>query len=287
MKIGIQYSTNNGFALRWGEETYKKLKKAGFDCVDFDLTKTETIFYADNDKVWKEAALNEVSRAKQAEITIHQVHGPWQWPPKDYTEQDRAERMEKMKKSIEVTAFMGCKYWVVHPIMPCYVDDVGTPDEQKTWDINLEFMTELLAHAKKYDVTICLENMPFKNFSIAAPADILRFVKTINDENFKICLDTGHLPIFNKDLSIYEEVKSLEGELKVLHVHDNKLVGDEHLLPYFGLIDWQQFSKALNEIGFDGVVSLETMPSTNLNGELFDKVTEMYALIAKDIATNF
>lgn len=40
------------------------------------------------------------------------------------------------------------------------------------------------------------ENMPFKNFSLSKPCDILRFVKAIDDENFKICLDTGHVAVF-------------------------------------------------------------------------------------------
>ena len=41
-------------------------------------------------------------------------------------------------------------------------------------------------------------------------------------------------------------------------VHDNDGVNDLHWLPYTGVIDWEDFSSSLDEIGFEGTVSLET-----------------------------
>ena len=38
--------------------------------------------------------------AEAAGVSVHQVHGPWRWPPQDGTEEERAERMEKMKNTI-------------------------------------------------------------------------------------------------------------------------------------------------------------------------------------------
>ena len=87
-------------------------------------------------------------------------------------EEDRKERMEKMKKSIRYTAVLGCKYWVIHPIMPFGVCEKDTEDAQKTWDMNIEFMSELLKVAKEVGVTICFENMPMLQFSLAKPDKI-------------------------------------------------------------------------------------------------------------------
>ncbi len=55
---------------------------------------------------------------------------------------------------------------------------------------------------------ICFENMLMREISLATPADILKFVKAINDDNFKICLDIGHVAVFN-DLVPGDEVRRL------------------------------------------------------------------------------
>ena len=284
MKTGIVFSLYGGVKKRWGEEGYKRLKEAGFSCLDFNMISTETELYTLPFEEVKEVLAKEKKLMDAAGIEIWQMHGSWRWPCKDYTKEDRQERMEKCKRSIEVAAFFCCKYWVIHPIMPFYVDDIDTADEIKTWDYNIEFMTELLSFAKCYNVTVCLENMPFKNFSLSKPRDILRLVKTINDTNFKICLDTGHIAACDAGLSIYDEIKSLGDEIMVLHVHDDRYCKDAHLLPFMGNIDWQGFTKALKEIGFKGVLSLETAPPMALKDEVFEKMYCVYAGCAKQLA---
>lgn len=94
--------------------------------------------------------------------------------------------MEKMKTSIRACSYMGCKNWVIHPIMPMGVNDRGIENEKKTRDMNKAFMTELLACAKEYGVVIRLENMPMTGFGIGYPLDILSFTEEMNDDNFKI-----------------------------------------------------------------------------------------------------
>ena len=105
-------------------------------------------------------------------------------------------------------------------------------------------MRELLKTAKEYDVILCLENMPFLDFSLSAPQEILKIVKEMNDDHFKICLDTGHVSVFG-DLSVGDEVRRLNKEIRALHIHDNKFGIDSHYMPFFGKIDWKDFSKSL------------------------------------------
>lgn len=286
MKIGLQTNTFNkkGYG-RWGEDTYKKMKENGFDCSDFDMCDTDTILYTGSREEAETLILREKKLAAEAGIEISQVHGPWRWPARDKTEEDRCERMEKMKESIRLTALLGCKNWVVHPIMPYGVEEIGTEDAQKTWDLNIEFMTELLKTAKEYDVTVCLENMPMLKFSMAKPEDILRFVKTINDEHFKICLDTGHVSVFN-ELKLGDEVRRLGKEIKVLHVHDNRFSMDLHLLPSFGIIDWEDFAKSLKDIGFDGCFSSEAIPIKEYSDSVYERFSKLEITILKEITAN-
>ena len=282
MKIGFAINTISPEETKWGEKTYKKLAELGFECIDFQMANTETRLYSMNDGELIEFAENEKKLASASGIEIFQAHGPWRWPPRDLTEEDRAERMEKMKRSIYISHLLGCKNWIVHPIMPFGIEDIGTENEQATWDMNVEFMSELLKTAKKYDVTICLENMPMVKFSIATPEKILEFVQLMNDKHFKICLDTGHVNVF-KGLSIGDEVRRLGRSIAALHVHDNDGRTDQHRFPCFGKLDWQDFAAALHEIGFDGSFSLETAPPTSLTALTYEKFLIALKALADDI----
>ena len=267
---------------RWGEERYQKIKEHGYTHIDYDMSNTETEMYHCDEKQFEAMLLKEKSLIESAGLEVSQVHGPWRWKPQDSTVEERAERMEKMKKSIRGTAILGCKHWVVHPIMPHGIQEKGTELAKETWDLNLEFMSELLQTAKEYGVIICFENMPMPNFSLGSPAEILKFVKTINDENFKICLDTGHVAVYG-DVNLADAVRELKDEIRVLHVHDNDGRKDLHFLPYFGVIDWKGFGKALKEIEFDGVFSFETAPPQKLSTPIFEEMCRLLVKMAKEI----
>lgn len=270
MKTGIQLNDYGKGYARFGLERFQAAARQGFEAVDYEMAPTEIALYALDDIQLQERMRADKEAAAKAHVIISQVHGPWRWPPQDQTDEDRRERMEKMKKSILATRYLGCRHWVVHPIMPYGTDDLKSGHAEDTWRLNVEFMTELLAYAKAQDVIICLENMPMRDFSLATPAQILTFVRAMNDDHFKICLDTGHVAVF-PGLSVGDAVRELGSEIRVMHVHDNMGNSDAHMVPGTGVIDWQDFARALHEIGYDGVFSLETAPSAELDDEAFEK----------------
>lgn len=282
MKIGVLVKFYESGYNRYGDEKYKKIKEHGFDCVDLNIVNTETELYNASEERFNEILLKEKRLAEEAGIKIHQVHGPWR-VPKDTTEEDRQERMEKMQKSIRAASVLGVKYWVIHPLMPYDTNDLETGMAEKTWEINLAFMRKLLETAKEYDITICFENMPMNNFSISKPEKILEFVQAIDDDHFKICLDTGHLARF-KVSKTGDAIRLLGDNIKVLHTHDNNGDKDAHQFPYTGIIDWEDFGKALKDIGFDGVLSMETAPSADLPDDEFEKQSKELAKLARKIA---
>lgn len=283
MRIGIAASSLDARGYgRFGNHTYLKLKEYGFSCTDFNMANTESALYTAMLAQAEEVLRKEQTLAKAAGIEINQVHGPWRWPAQDAAEEDRKERMEKMKKSIYLTHILGCKNWVVHPIMPLGVEEADTDEALRTWAMNFVFMEELLETAKQYDVTICLENMPMHRFSLSKPKEILNLVQQIGDDHFKICLDTGHVSVFS-DLDLAAETRRLGSEIRVLHVHDNRYGMDMHLTPYDGIIDWESFACALKDIQFEGVFSLETGPSAQMSDALFEQKSRYLASIAQNI----
>ena len=278
MRIG----TTMGGYDRFGEQKYLKIRAHGFSAVDFNLNNTDSPFYT---LTLQEALLileKEKQLAQEAGIEIWQAHGPWRWPPQDATAAQRQERMEKMQRSIVMTAALGCKNWVVHPIMPFGEEDRDTDDAPRTWELNYTFFSQLLKTAKAHDIVICFENMPAPKLSLSTPSDILQFVRTINDDHFKICLDTGHAAIA-ADEPVEDCIRKLGAHIQVLHVHDCYGGMDLHLLPYQGIINWPGVGAALKEIGFNGVFSLETGAPQRLPDPLFEDMTISIANIAKEI----
>ncbi len=270
MKVGISFRPNGNTYGRYGKEKFSKIKQHGYNAVDYDIADTNIDLYNLNEKELKLKINEEKSFANLAGIEIFQVHGPWRWPPQDSSEQERSERLDKMKKAVVITAMLGCDNLVIHPIMPYGIEDLKLKKERETWDLNFTFFQELVAYAKEHGVTICLENMPMRNFSLAKPDKVLEFVKEINNDHFKICLDTGHVAIF-PELSVANEVRRLGSYIKTFHIHDNMGDKDSHLYPTKGIINWIDFIDAIIEIGYEGVLSLETSPSSDLEDDIFEK----------------
>ncbi len=267
MKIGIGLGSHE----RWGEQRYQKLKSHGFSCVDYNMMSTSHFPYCDPVKETEKRLIAERNLAKESDIEIYQVHGPWHWPPNDSTKELRDLKLEHVKRSLWATALLGCKNWVIHPVMPCDINEKGTEKAKITLDVNLDFMQKALTVAKQYDITVCLENMPMRNFSLATPYDVLDFTNLINDKNFKICLDTGHVATF-PELSVAKAVRDLGDKIQAFHIHDSFPDRDLHLLPYFGVTDWADFSRALKEINYTGGLCLETAPPHTLPDDIYEEL---------------
>ena len=283
MKKSISYDPyNEGSFSRFGNLKFEKIKEAGFSCIDYSICNTNKFLYTASFDEVEEYVLKEKELAFKAGIKFGQMHGPWRFPPRDLEESDRAERMEKMERSIRIASLLDCKNWVVHPIMPFGLEDKGTDNEPKTRELNLAFMKELLVTAKECGVIICLENMPFKDFSLSTPDEILGFVREINDENFKICLDTGHVVCINEETPA-DAVRKLGDKIFALHVHDTVANHDYHAMPYFGEVDWVDFGKALNEIKFEGGFSWEIGLGSKYSDKSFMSTAKLLADIADEI----
>ena len=259
----------------YGNDKFKKMKEFGFDYGNYCIMEMPAGLTEDE---WAEQILADKKAAEEAGITIWQIHGPWRYPPHDETPENRAERLEVMKRSIRLTGKMGVKYWVIHPIMP--FGTAADPYPEVFWQMNRDFFLQLLPVAKENNVVICYENMPMKNLTISTPEKTLEFIREINDENFKFCLDTGHTNVFG--LSCGDAVRMAGDDLKVLHVHDNKW-RDDHLFPTMGTVNWADFVKALREINFDGVFMMETKKMTKCSIETSNLEFALLRSIIDDI----
>ena len=274
MKIGTIESNYR----HYGDARFMLMREHGFEAADYSMSDTENELYQLSDDLFEKKLLHEKALAEQAGIEIYQVHGPWRWPIQDSTPEERAERMEKMKRSIRGTAILGCKYWVIHPIMPFGEKDADFA--QETRQINLAFMRELLKTAEEVGVVICFENMPMRGLSLGSPEATLDFVKEMDHDHFKMCLDLGHMTLFKKETA-GDFVRKHADMIPVFHIHDSNGWADLHLMPYFGITDWDDFGKALREVQYEGVFSLEATLPKKLPKPMFEKTSKLMCEIAR------
>jgi sugar phosphate isomerase/epimerase len=258
MKIGI---ASGAYMQRYGlEKGAEKMAEHGFECLDVSrFTNTETDFFKLPEAEFEKELVRYGSVLKANGITANQSHSPWRHPAEDFTVEQRAERLEAFKKAIRGSAYLGVTDFVMHPIMPFGTNSPDNPELMR--DMNAEFMAALAEESKKYgNIRINVENLPFPKLPLNHPTDIVEHVKRMNREVsgdlFRVCIDTGHCNYCK--YSAAESVRLVGDLLGTLHVHDNDSTRDAHATPGNGNIDWEDFSNALREVGFDKVLSFET-----------------------------
>jgi sugar phosphate isomerase/epimerase len=256
MKLGIlaAHYTADLAALRLELE---ELRALGYECIDYQgFTETETELFSMSDEAFEKYLRDVKEILDGVGLSVSQTHGPWRYPPQDATEEDRAERFEKMAKSIRGCALLGCPYMVIHNVMPYGPRDLS---REVVWEINTEFMGRLIEVGREHGVVVCMENMPFIHQHLATPKALLEFVRTFDSPWLRLCLDTGHAAVFKNGTTPADAVRLWGTEyLRTMHVHDNDGRRDCHWMPGKGVIDWADFAAALQEIGYKGVLSLET-----------------------------
>jgi len=259
MKLGIQ---DDSYTRYYGlSEGARRAREQGYECYDIGMfVNTETDFFKLHEEEFKAETLKNRALMESEGIIAWQVHSPWRYPPRDKTSEERAERLECFLKAIRGAGYIGATHFVMHAIMPFGVNSPENPEEQI--NLNVEFMKRLYEEAKAYGVKyIDIENLPFPAMPINNTTQCLEMAKRMNEETgsdvFKVCLDTGHANFCGEKPA--DMVRMLGYEyLGALHVHDNDGTGDQHLRPGLGNVDWDDFSDALAEIGFEGCMSFET-----------------------------
>ena len=234
------------------------LKAHGYHALDYSafIHSENSIFHVD-ESAFRATLRHERELIEANGLFVNQTHGVWRCPARDASEYNRAERFAAMVKGIRGTALLGAPYFVIHCIMPFGEGDPGHREE--LWEMNAEYYGRLCRIAADEGVTVCLENLPFIPLKLSSTQEVLEFVRMMNLPNFKVCLDTGHAAVYGH--SPADMVRMIGKDcLATLHVHDNDGKSDWHWRPGEGVVDWADFGRALREIGFEGVVNLETAP---------------------------
>ena len=276
MKTG---NTSGAFSYLPIDRMYVRMRELGYNAVDQDLADTNAPCYRDAASMEAHCKVIRAA-AEDAGIEISQVHGPW--PTDDTTAENRAKTLENMRLAVYGCHCLGAPYLIIHPQMPYGWG--REEDADFALSLTVELMKNLMPDCEKYGVTLCLENMPMTAHRISTMDRIAEAVEMVGHPNAAICFDTGHTNVYGHDLG--DAVRTAGKYLRTLHVHDNDGKADRHQLPWLGSADWNSFTAALAETGFDGVMSLETRGpvSKNMPDTVRDAAEKLTYLSAKALA---
>jgi sugar phosphate isomerase/epimerase len=147
---------------------------------------------------------------------------------------------------LEATATLKARYLVIH----LFNEQVHRV-EAEALAIAREAVTALLPTAEETGVRLAIENLK--------AGWTVREINVLLDEfdhpMLGICLDTGHAVRYT---TIDDEVRQCGHRLCGLHIHDNHLQHDDHLIPFRGAIDWPAFCQALKDIDYQGPLLFES-----------------------------
>ena len=278
--VGVQ---TKGILPEMGlEEGVALIANAGFEKVDFNLDtflKNSDVYagrinsFFDNDLESLLVYFGEYKKTfEKYGIRPSQMHVPY--PILVPTRGDVTDYMQEtvIPKSIAIAGMMGIPWVVMHPFKLQYT--YGIEAEQA---MNLQYFQSLIPLLKEHHVGVCVENLyesvggRITEGTCADPKEAAWYVDVLNqlagEELFGCCLDTGHMELTHREPADY--IRQVGKRLKILHMHENDAIGDLHQMPYtFGSkpedgVDWEDFRKALDEIGFEGALSFETFPCVN------------------------
>lgn len=305
---GIGVQTNHVVYDDCPIEGFSVLKKAGFNCCDFSLNS-----YLENTNIYRgdlnrffDKSVDELrdffaphkAAAKAIGIRINQMHMPYPLfvPGKDNVFNEYL-RSQVMAKSLEICAFLECKYIVIHGLK--LAAELGS--EELEWQKTAEYLDECAIFAKEHGITLCIENLydGIGGKLLEGPGcDAYKAARRIDEFNERygaevlgFCFDIGHANLIGLD--IYEFVTILGDRLKVLHLHDNDGVTDQHQIPYSftktreneSATDWDGLMRGLADIDFKGVLSFETAPAlTSYPETLKEDVLRLIARIGEDMS---
>lgn len=169
------------------------------------------------------------------------------------------------ERGLKANQVLGCDITVVHPIST-FDWGADTPDSvMHEW--NQKMFGDILPFAERYGITVCPESFGVchgrgmhcaDNF--ADPEKMMREYECMPTENKGFCFDCGHTNAATQFgfLSPPDFVRYFGKRIKILHLHDNDGILDQHLVPrQGGTIHWPELFDALDEVGYSGFYNYE------------------------------
>jgi D-psicose/D-tagatose/L-ribulose 3-epimerase len=220
-----------------------KVKDLGFETLDITITHPEAF---PTDKV----------KAKVAEVGIEIVTTTVLDKNTNLISPDpkvRAAGVESLKRVVDINIKLGSRILggVNYAGWGCLT---GKPRTAQEWEWSVQAMREAAQYARgKSDITIAVEPVNrFETHFLNIAADAVKYCKDVGTGNVKVHLDSFHM--IREETSFTEAVRTCGKDyLGYVHICENN-----RGIPGTGLVPWREFFTALNTIGYQGPVVIES-----------------------------
>ena len=234
-------------------------REAGFTSLDLRLSSQAKRGYPLEGNDWERWAEKIGLEAQRLGLDFPQAHA-FVYRTAESTDMtlDRPWYEERIRRSIRVAGMLNIPWIVIHPA-DFSSDD--TYDFEKNRSFNLAYWAPFVDLAIQCGVGIAFENLyPSGRLPKRYCSDfheLMDLADAFGTEHVGICWDTGHAAIAGQDQPA--AFCAIGSRLKALHIHDNhqRTKGDEHMIPYFGTLNWNKILQAISETGYDGAFAFE------------------------------
>ncbi|AGB80479.1 sugar phosphate isomerase/epimerase [Serratia sp. FGI94] len=258
MKIGFNQATSMHCSTL--EQDVLLCEENGFDFIEFRLDKLREYL-----RIHSIESLKALLAGKK--IKPHALNALY-----IYDDMFRHQNSEKDAEIIEEFVW-GCRiakeiqagYFIIVP--PLQRDPNGGPyvgTAEKTHENCVRILRNLSDIARNYDVKLCFELVGFNRSAVRTVEQARNIINEINDSNVGLVFDVYNLYLY-QGLKNFNEIKSVDVN-KIFCVHINngdfidvsKASQENRRFCDYGVVDVNDFLKNLKEIGYDGMVSIET-----------------------------
>jgi sugar phosphate isomerase/epimerase len=201
-------------------------------------------------------------------------HPSWIEPDPHY----RQIRIDHTMRALTLAKELGAK---------CITTEPGGPLEGRKWSDCLKLFVEMLkpvvAHAEKEGVMLLVEPEP--DLLIETADQYLEFATKIRSPMLGLNFDIGHFYCVKDEPA--PTVHKLKDHIRHVHLEDIAATRvHHHLIPGEGAIDFGSTLKALNEVGYDGWVTVELYTCHEAPDAAAKTARERVLKIAKDVGVS-
>jgi D-psicose/D-tagatose/L-ribulose 3-epimerase len=133
-------------------------------------------------------------------------------------------------------------------------------DKRPALERSRDCLKEIVKTAEDYGILYCLEVVNrFEHYLINTAAEGLALIGEVGSPNLRLLLDTFHMNIEEDSLS--QAILSAGSLLGHFHAGE-----PNRKLPGMGRMPWQEIARALKQVDYQGVISME--PFIHMGGEI-------------------
>jgi D-psicose/D-tagatose/L-ribulose 3-epimerase len=220
---------------------FAKIKKWGFDGAEFFLSPEEPANPRAVKKILDDNGL-EVTTCSVLPRAVNLISSDVKV---------RADGADFLKRCLDRTAQLGA-HLICGPLYAGLGVMTGTRRTEDEWKYAVDGIRQAARHGQDLDIKLCLEPLNrFETYFLNTQADAAKLVKDIGAPNVRVHYDTFHANIEEKHPT--DSLLSIATVLGHVHISEN-----DRGIPGTGHNDWRGLLSVLNQIGYDGWLTIES-----------------------------